>query len=112
MAISENDIMIENDDVKVVNGDFDIRDVNEQNIKHILIAQPGQFISSPSVGAMIWKLQNENITDFREVIRAVASELIKDGYSYPDFINTTESLENIKLVITAKRNAEPKREVI
>lgn len=112
MAISENDIIIENEDVHILNGDFDIKDARDQNIKHILIAQPGNYVVSPSAGAMVYKFQNDNINDFREVLAVIAQSLKKDGYNYPDFYNQTQREEEIKLTIDAQRIAIPNRETI
>ena len=112
MAISENDIIIENDDVLIVDGDFSIQNANNQNIKHICIAQPGNYIGAPSVGARIYKMQNDNFNDFREILSTIAQQLKKDGYNYPDFINETTDPDNAQLTVTAKRVLSPKREVI
>jgi hypothetical protein len=113
MAILENDIIIENTDVQIsVSGDFDIQSANNQNIKHICIAHPGNYPVSPSVGAMIDQFQNDNVTDLRTVLNTVAKELKKDGYSYPDFYNQSIDPEDLSISISAKRIAIPKREVI
>lgn len=110
--ITENDIMIENTDVAIISGDFDIQDVNSQNIRHILIAQPGDYPVCPSIGATIQKFQNDNIVDLRQVLSTIAQELGKDGYAYPDFYNQTQETENVQMTISAKRITIPKREVI
>jgi hypothetical protein len=112
MAILENDIIIENTDAIVVNGDFSVQDANNQNIKHICYAQPGNYIGAASVGAMIWKFQNSEFNDFREVLSAIAQELKKDGYEYPDFINESNDPESLEMTVTAKRISIPKREVL
>ncbi len=102
--MEENDILIEPDDMQVIEGDFFISNANSQNIKHILIASPGNYLLTPSLGVDLYKLQNSSFVDFRPFVSKVKSELRKDGY---DNTLITGSGDNVQdkafLEVTADR---------
>jgi len=79
MPVPENDIIIEAD-LQILNGDFNIFSANEQNIKHILISSPGNFLLTPSLGVDIYRQQNASFVDWRPLVSKIKSELKKDGY--------------------------------
>lgn len=112
MAISENDILIENTDVAITGGDFDIQDCNNQNVKHLLIADAGNYIISPSLGVGIYRMQNEVVSDFREIFAKIGDQLKKDGYKYPEYTGENTSGDAVNLEITAIREKIPKRNTI
>jgi len=100
--IQENDIIIENSDVKIVNGDFDIGDANSQNIKHLCIADAGNYVISAKTGAGIYRFQNKSSYDIRGLLSTIASELKQDGYKYPEFSQNESGAMDIKAIRTKK----------
>jgi hypothetical protein len=110
--IDERDILIEPEDVKIVNGDFAIVDANNQNIKHLCIANPGDFKVFPGVGAGLYNMQNNPINNFQEVLSKIRSELINDGYKNPVITGTQTDIESTELEISAVRKKKPNRKII
>ena len=106
----ETDIIIEPSDVKILNGDFFIGNANNQNIKHLLVANPGQFLISPTIGIGIYSYQNYATSDGRKLTAKIREELRKDGYDSVrisgvfDYKTSTSELK-----ITANRVSKPKR---
>jgi hypothetical protein len=109
----EDDIIIEQEDVKVIGGDFAIQSANLQNIKHIEIAEAGNYYISPTVGVAIYKQQSAPIVDFRTFTSKSNKELIKDGYSNINITGQYNSTtDNTELQITALRKKSPDRQTI
>lgn len=75
----EKDIIIESD-LKIVNGDISIEPCTNQNIKHLIIATPGNYYNHPKTGADIYKYQNSSLNDYRSFDAAIKDCLKKDGY--------------------------------
>ena len=76
--MNESDFIIE-PDLKITGGDLVIQNANEQNIKHLLIAR-GNYLLNPGVGVGIYRYQNATITDFRNMVNEIKSQLKRDGY--------------------------------
>lgn len=104
MAISEIDIIIDPTDVKIKDGDFDLQDANSQNLKHILIANPGDFLISPKIGGRINNSINYPSTDFRDFVANISRTLQNDGYS-----EVNVSGEHKLIQVDARRIKNPKR---
>jgi len=109
--MEENDILIENTDVAVLNGDFDIQDCNNQNLKHLIIAVPSNYVISPKVGASVYTFQNMPVTDPRELFAKISNELKNDGYKTPVFGGSSD-LESTDLEVSAIRIKTPIRNII
>lgn len=110
--ISENDIIIEPTDVKTLNGDFDIQDANNQNIKHLCVASPSNYKISPEIGVGIYNMQNLPINSFNIILAKIRSVLINDGYKNPKITGQQTGLDESDLEITAIRKQSPQRKVI
>lgn len=109
----EDDIIIEQEDVKVIGGDFAIQSANLQNIKHIEIAEAGNYCISPTVGVAIYKQQSAPIVDFRTFTSKSNKELIKDGYSNINITGQYNSTtDKTEMQITAIRKRSPQRQTI
>ena len=78
--MTEQDIIIETDLV-IQGGDIKIGNANQQNIKHLLIAEKGNYIMNPTVGAGVYRLTNAPINDLRSISATIKNTLITDGYS-------------------------------
>jgi len=113
MALLETDILIEPTDFKIINGDMAIGDVNNENINHIIIANPGQFLISPTIGGSLYKSQNASTNDARFLAASLRSQLRGDGYDSVRFsgVANTETGE-VDLSVTAERTLKPKRQAI
>lgn len=105
----ETDILIE-PDLKISEGDFWIETSTNENIKYLLIANPGNFLASPVVGVGIYKYQNAAIQDARDLNNSIKTQLKNDGYSdiqiTGQFNRATQSTE---LKVTAERITKPLR---
>jgi len=109
--MNESDIIIE-PDLLIQNGDIVIKNANEQNIKHILIAF-GNYLLTPDMGAGLYRLQNSNVQDYREIVSRIKQELKRDGYINTSvggpFNNATGQTE---MNITAERVTIAERSVL
>jgi hypothetical protein len=89
------DILLDEDnDLKIVNGDFVIGPSDMQHVEHILVAHPGEYKEHPQVGIGIERYlkstgQQQNLK------REIRIQLAFDGYQNPDI----ELSENLKLKI-------------
>ena len=112
MAILETDILIE-PDLQIANGDFNIGDANNENIKYLCIANPGQFLLSPTVGASLYRAQNASTNDARVLTASIRDQLRSDGYDEARITGeaNTKTSEG-QLRITATRVKKPKRQTI
>ena len=68
-----------NNDLIIVNGDFDIELSDQQHIKDIMQSGPGHYKQTPTIGVFISKFLNGPL-GLREK-RMIREELAKDGYS-------------------------------
>jgi hypothetical protein len=68
-----NDILLENNDLKIINGDFAVGNSDEQNIEQTLIAVKGDFKQSPMTGVAI--VQKLNAPQTYAVKRAIEKEI-------------------------------------
>lgn len=110
--INENDIIIEPGDVKIVDGDFAIETANNQNIKHLCIANPGDFKIFPGIGSRLYAMQNNPINDFTIILSRIRSELINDGYKNPNITGKQNELNKTGLEVSAERKKRPNRKII
>ncbi len=110
--ISENDIIIEQTDVQILNGDFDVQDANNQNIKHLLIGKPGDYKIFPSVGVGIYYMQNADLNNFSVTLSKIREQIIKDGYKNPDISGRQTGDVKSELEITAIRKGYPDKTIL
>jgi hypothetical protein len=109
--INENDILIEPTDVKIINGDFAIEDANNQNIKHLCIATPGDYKAAPGVGVSLYNMQNNPINNFQTILSKIRSELRSDGYKNPVISGNQTGLNSTELEVSAARKTNPIRKI-
>ena len=95
-----NDILLDDEnDFKLLNGDFFVGGSDEQHIQHLLQSVKGNFLQFPTVGVQITDFINGNLSKV-ELEKRVRLELTKDGY----FLKTlTIDLETGQISIDAKR---------
>jgi hypothetical protein len=103
----ESDLIIE-PDLLIQSNDIVIKNANEQNIKHLLIAK-GNYILAPAVGVGIYTLQNSSITDYRSIVSKIKQELRNDGYDDVQIGGETDTVTGeSQLSVTALRVTTPK----
>jgi len=111
--MTENDIIIEDLDVNVLNGDFDVFSAKEQNIKHLLFADKGTYLLAPTIGIGIRRFQGNPQNDYRILDSLIRTELTKDGYSDVRLTATALTGTNkSNLTIDCNRINSPKRQII
>jgi len=107
--IFETDILIE-PDLKISSGDLNIGAATNENIKYLLIANPGQFLISPTIGMGLYNYQNSAISDSRKLVNDITNQLRTDGYANirisGEYNDQTQSTD---LTVTADRNNKPAR---
>jgi hypothetical protein len=93
------DILFDDNDVIVKDGDFFISDSDQQHIKHILIADKGQFRQWPLIGVGIRRQSNgsTNKQDLKQLIRV---QLRSDNFT----VKKLEISGTMDITIDAKRN--------
>jgi hypothetical protein len=89
----------EENDISIVNGDFQIGDSQQQEIESILIAFKGEFKNTPLLGAEILRMIKARNTR-QGITREVNEQLKYDGFQHIDF--KIEDAENF--TINAQRN--------
>lgn len=95
------DILLNNEnDISIVNGDFQIGESEQQEIESILIAFKGEFKNTPLVGAEILRMLKARNTR-QGMTREVNEQLKYDGFQKIDF--KIEDSENF--TINAQRDA-------
>ena len=110
MALNETDILIEPMDFKIVLGDMFIGDSNNENIKHLCIANPGQFVISPIIGAALYRMQNTSVNDGRGLAAFIREQLRNDGYDEIRITGQSDAkTSETNLQITAVRTRKPQR---
>ncbi len=72
------DILLEDFDLKIVDGDFVLGDATSQHQEHILLARKGNYKQYPEVGCDLanWLLDDQSPEDLAREIRA---QFIADG---------------------------------
>ncbi|WP_241279789.1 hypothetical protein [Chryseobacterium cucumeris] len=93
------DILLNENDVSIVNGDFLIGDSEQQEIESVLIAFKGEFKITPLLGAEIARMLKARNTR-QGITREVNEQLKYDGFQKIDF--KIEDAENF--TINAQRN--------
>lgn len=73
------DILLENDDLQVVNGDFFVGDSQNQSVELLLGTMQGQWKQHPEAGCGLSKAQNGVIDRFFQ--RNIRVQLEADGFS-------------------------------
>lgn len=73
------DLLIENNDLKIVDNDFIIGESDNQNAEIAIYAEKGWYKMSPFFGAGINSKLNSNM-DINEITRLIKVELQSDGY--------------------------------
>ncbi len=72
-----NDLMI-SDDLEIRYGDFVLGHADEQSLRHLLIASPGDYKQNPIVGCGVRKAKNGVISRFLH--RNIKVQLKADGF--------------------------------
>ncbi|KFF13119.1 hypothetical protein IW15_10175 [Chryseobacterium soli] len=94
------DILLNDEnDISIVNGDFQIGSSEQQEIESILIAFKGEFKNTPLLGAEMLRLLKARNTR-QGITREVNEQLKYDGFQNIDF--KIEDAENF--TINAQRN--------
>lgn len=92
------DLIFDNGDLKITNGDFAIEQSDDQNIETILTAEKGQFYQFPLLGYGIYSRINGPFE--RNVERkAIREELKKDNYN----VTLLDINSNFELTIDADK---------
>lgn len=93
------DILFDDNDVIVKDGDFFFADSDQQHIKHIMIADKGQFRQWPLIGVGIRRQMNGSInkTDLKQNIRV---QLRSDNFT----VKRVDVTSDFEITIDAKRN--------
>jgi hypothetical protein len=89
--ISKDFVFDENDDLKIVNGDWAIEQSDDQNIEAIILAEKGQFYETLLLGYGIYRRQygpfkkNQERKDIRQELKRdnydVVSLIIDDNFN-------------------------------
>lgn len=86
------DILVdENNELKIINGDFSIGDSASQSVEQILISRRGDWKESPQVGCDIQRSKNGVIGRFLE--RNIRVQLEADGFSVEKLRVTEKGVE-------------------
>lgn len=94
------DILLNDENEPIlINGDFQIGDSNQQEIKNILIAFKGEFKSTPLLGAELQRMLKAR-NSRQSITREVSEQLRFDGFQNIDL--KIEDFENF--TINAQRN--------
>jgi phage baseplate assembly protein W len=75
------DILLENNDLLIINGDFVLADSEEQHIRDIIQANKGEFRENPLMGAGIQNYINAPGNNLEAFKGAVRKSLMLDNYS-------------------------------
>lgn len=73
------DILLENDDLKIINGDFALGDSTNQNVENILRLTPGELKQYLDTGAAIDRSINGNIDRFLD--RTIRVQMESDNFN-------------------------------
>lgn len=93
------DILLNENDISFVNGDFQIGESDQQEIESVLIAFKGEFKNTPLLGAEMPRMLKARNTR-QGITREVNEQLKYDGFQKIDF--KIEDAENF--TIKAERN--------
>lgn len=93
-------LLNEDNDLSIVNGDFQIGESQQQEIESILISFKSEFKNTPLLGAEISRMLKARSTQ-QGITREVNEQLQYDGFRNIDF--RIEDAENF--TINAERNA-------
>ncbi len=93
-------LLNEDNDLSIVNGDFQIGESQQQEIESILISFKSEFKNTPLLGAEISRMLKARSTR-QGITREVNEQLQYDGFRNIDF--RIEDAENF--TINAERNA-------
>ncbi len=90
MADRTDILLDENNDLLEKDGDFVIGDSNDQNVKLLLLANPGEFKQYPLIGFGIRQMHNGKLT--AEAKRNINLTLALDGYKARSIVLTNGKL--------------------
>lgn len=95
------DIIFENGEIAVKNGDFFVAESDQQHIEHIMIADKGQFRQWPLIGVGIRRQINGSINkiDLKQDIRV---QLRSDNFT----VKRVDIENDFTITIDAKRNEQ------
>ena len=97
--MARQDILLDNDnELNVVNGDFEIGDSDNQHAAIIFEAQKGEIRSSPELGFGASKYIKKSGEKVRNFMRNLKVELDKDGYNDAD-INVDFELNKLTIEV-------------
>lgn len=80
-----NDILFENDDLVIINGDLLVGESDQMHIEHIVRAEKGHFRQFPLLGVGIRKELSGDINP-HELKQDIKTQLIGDNYSVKQII--------------------------
>jgi len=106
MALISNDILIE-PEMKIVDGDIAIQQVDDRNIEYIIYADAGQFRKAPTLGVSIINFVSAPTQDGRNIRKKIRSELEGDGYVLKEL--ETRILEDLSTDINVKADKTSSR---
>ncbi|MDC9722360.1 MAG: hypothetical protein PSN34_06255 [Urechidicola sp.] len=90
------DFLLEDNDIKIENGDFAIGQSDQQNVEQIFIASPGEFKEFPLVGFAAVKYL-KGVANKSAFKRNLKVQLQNDGYS-PN-IDLSKGYEQINIEV-------------
>lgn len=89
-----NDILLDdNNDIKILNGDFDIGESEMQEVALILQSAQGEWKESPLLGPNLYKFINSKVTK-TEFEREIALHLAIDNKDYKSLKTKIETFIN------------------
>ena len=89
-------ILNEQNDLKIVNGDFVIGDSDQQNVKAIVGMHKGEFKEHPLVGFGADTYLKQTALNSARFLRDLKVQLANDGYHNAQ-ININENLKNLEI---------------
>nr|DAJ30004.1 MAG TPA: hypothetical protein [Caudoviricetes sp.] len=85
------DIVLEDDDLKIVGGDLFVGDSSQQGVELLLRSMQGEWKEHPDTGCALEKAQGGSIDRF--FVRNIRVQLEADGFSVDKLNVTTQGIE-------------------
>lgn len=93
-----DDIITQDGDLEILDGDLKVDFGDHQNIEHILRANPGDYVETPLLGVAVTKSLN-GPRGVRILEKEIRSQLKGDGFK----VDGVELSSNEKITVNAKR---------
>ena len=94
------DIILENDDIVIKNGDIKVGLSDAQHVEHIMRSSKGQYYQHPLVGVGIYGWINSKLPN-QELRQNIKTQLESDNYRVTDIEFETE--DGFSVTVDAKR---------